>query len=105
MKSVCIIRKPTLKILKEYSELFFHIVFLEICKLFELIPKGLSTKNRLCFGTPLQEFEKEWKNAINQSGGRCCDLLLQGQFKKLFRFMDIFWCDMYVEVDFVILLL
>ena len=56
---------------------FFHIVSLEICKSFELLPKGISTKKRLCFGKPSEEFEKEWKNGINELDGKCRDLLLQ----------------------------
>ena len=72
---------------------FFNIVFLEICKSFELLPKGLSTKKRLCFGKPSEELEKEWKNGIDELDGRCRDLLLQEHCKKLFNLMDIFWCD------------
>ena len=83
----------------------FHIVFLEVCKSFELIPKGLSTKKRLCFEKPSEELEKEWKYGIDELDGRCCDLLLQEHCKKLFNLMDIFWCDIkYVEVDVIWLL-
>ena len=79
---------------------FFNIVFLEICKSFELLPKGLSTKKRLCFGKPSEELEKEWKNGIDELDGRCRDLLLQEHCKKLFNLMDIFWCDIkYVELN------
>ena len=38
---------------------FFHIMFLEICKSFELPPKGLSTKERLRFGEPSEGLKKE----------------------------------------------
>ena len=41
-------------------------MFLEMCKSFELIPKGLSTKKRLCFGKPSEELEKEWKYGIDE---------------------------------------
>ena len=83
----------------------FHIVFLEICKSFELLPKGLSTKKRLCFGKPSEELQKEWKNRINELDGRCRDLLLQEHCKKLFNLVDNFLCDIrYVEVDIIWLL-
>ena len=95
--------------LSNYSErklkTFFHIVFLEICKSFELLPKGLSTKKRLCFGKPSEELEKEWRNGIDELDGRCRDLLLQEHCKKLFNLMDIFWCDIkFVELDITWLL-
>ena len=81
---------------------FFHIVFLEICKLFELLLKGLSTKKRLYFEKLSEELEKEQKNGIDELNGRCRDLLLQEHCKKLFNFMDTFWCDIkYVEVDVI----
>ena len=80
-------------------------MFLEICKLFELLPKGLSTKNRLCFGKPSEELEKEWNNGVDELNESCCDSLLQEHCKKLFNLMDIFWCDIkYVELDITWLL-
>ena len=79
---------------------FCHIVFLEIRKSLELLPRGLSTKKRLCFGKPSEELDKEWKNGIDELDGRCRDLLLQEHCKKPFNLMDIFWCDIkYVELD------
>ena len=78
-------------------------MFLEICKSFELLPKGLSIKKRFCFGKPSEELEKEWKN--NELNKRCRDLSLQEHCKKLFNVMDIFWCDVkYVELDITWLL-
>ena len=73
---------------------FFHIVFLEICKSFELLPKGSSTKKRLCFGKPSEEPEKEWKNGIDEQDETCRYLLLQEHCKKHFNLMDNFWCDL-----------
>ena len=75
-------------------------MFLEICKAFELLTKGLSTEERFCFGKPAEELEKEWKNVIDELDGRCRDLLLQEHCNKLFNVMNIYWCDnKYVEVD------
>ena len=48
----------------------------KICKSFRLLPKGLSTKKRLCFGgKPSDKLEKE-KNGIDQLDGKYHDLLL-----------------------------
>ena len=61
---------------------FFYIVSLEICKSFELLPKGLSTKKRFCFGKSSEELEKEWKNGIDELDGKCRDLLLQEHLRE-----------------------
>ena len=98
-------KKTCFKNSERIFKTFFHIVFLEICKSFELLPKGLSTKKRLCFGKPSEELEKEWRNGIDELDGRCRDLLLQEHCKKLFNLMDIFWCDIkFVELDITWLL-
>ena len=81
---------------------FFHIVFLEICKSFELLPKGLSTKERLCFVEPSKGLKKEWKNGIDELDERSRDLLIQKHCKKLFNFMNIFWCDAEVDVNWLL---
>ena len=94
MDEMCINYKKTcFKNSERIFKTFFHIVFLEICTSFELLPKGLSTKKRLCFGKQSEELEKEWKNGIDELDGRCRDLLLQEHFKKRFNLMDIFLCD------------
>ena len=81
-------------------ETFFHILFLETCKSFELLLNGLSTNKRWYFGKPSEELEKEWKNGIGELKGRCLDLLLQEHCKKLFNLTDIFWCDIkYIDLD------
>ena len=43
-------------------------MFLQICKSFELVPKGLLAKKD-CFGKQSEEFEKEWKNGIDELDG------------------------------------
>ena len=94
MDEMCINYKKTcFKNSERIFKTFFHIVFLEICTSFELLPKGLLTKKRLCFGKQSEELEKEWKNGIDELDGRCRDLLLQEHFKKRFNLMDIFLCD------------
>ena len=94
MDEMCINYKKTcFKNSERIFKTFFHIVFLEICTSFELLPKGLLTKKRLCFGKQSEELEKEWKNEIDELDGRCRDLLLQEHFKKRFNLMDIFLCD------------
>ena len=106
MDEMCInYMKICLKNSERIFKTFFHIVFLEICKSFELLPKGLPTKKRLCFGKLSEELEKEWKNGTDEFNERCRDLLLQEHCKKLFNLMDIFWCDIkFVKLDITWLL-
>ena len=106
MDELCInYNKTCFKNSERIFKAFFHVVFLEICKLFELLPKGFSTKKIMCFGKPSEELEKECKNGIDELNARCRDLLFQEHFKKLFNLMDIFWCDIkYKELDITWLL-
>ena len=101
MDEMCIKHKNTcFKNSERIFRTFLHIVFLEIFKSFRLLPKGLLTKKGLYFGKPSEELEREWKNGINQLGKRFRNLLLQEHCKKLFNFIDLFWCDIkYVELD------
>ena len=37
-------------------KIFYHIIFLEICKSYKIIPKGLYVKKDYCIGNPSTEF-------------------------------------------------
>ena len=63
---------------------FYHIVFLEICKSFNLMPKGLVAKKIFCVGGTSENFEKKWDANLR-------DLLLEENCEKLFCLMDSFW--------------
>ena len=79
-------KKTCFKNSERMFKTFFHILFLEIRKSFELLPNGLSTKKGLCFGKPSEELEKEWKNGIDELDRKYRNLLLQEHCKKLFNF-------------------
>ena len=70
---------------------FYHIVFLEICQSFGLLPKGLVSKKGFCIEHPSKEFTEEWRSSIKDMDNKCRDLLLQEHCKKLFLLMDSFW--------------
>ena len=59
---------------------FYHIVFLETCQSFGLLPKGLVSKKSFCIGHPFKDMDN-----------KCRHLLLQEHCKKLFLLMDSFW--------------
>ena len=98
-------KKTCFKNSERIFKTFFNIVFLEKCNSFELLQKGLSTKKRLSFRKTSEKLEKEQRNEIIESDGRCRDLLLHEHWKKLFNLTDIFWCDIKcVKVDVIWLL-
>ena len=70
---------------------FYHIMFLENCKSFGLLPKGLVSKKGFCIGHPSKEFTEEWQRSVEDMDNKSCDLLSQEHCKKLFLLMDSFW--------------
>ena len=68
-----------------------NIVFLESCKSFGLLPKGLVSKNSFCISHPSKEFTEGWESNVEDMDNKCRDLLLQEHCKKLFLLMDSFW--------------
>ena len=43
-------------ILEKSYEAFYHIVFLQVCKSFEIIPTGFCIKKAPCVGNPSKNF-------------------------------------------------
>ena len=70
---------------------FYHIVFLEICKSFNLISKGLEVKKSFCLGGTSENFEKKWDANLREMERKCRELLLEEHSEKLFCLMDSFW--------------
>ena len=69
----------------------YHIVFLEICKSFNLRPKGLEAKKRFCVRGRSENFKKKWNTNLREMERKCQDLLLEEHCQKLFCLMDSFW--------------
>ena len=42
-------------------KIFYHIIFLEICKSYKIVPKGLYVKKDYCIGNPSMEFCDNWR--------------------------------------------
>ena len=66
------------------------MVFVEICKSFGLLRKGLVLKKGFCIGQPSKQSTKEWQSSVKDMGNKCCDLLLREHCKKLFLLTDSF---------------
>ena len=56
---------------------FYHVVFLEIYKSFNLMPKGLEAKKRFCVGQTSENFKKKWDTNMREMETKCRDLLVE----------------------------
>ena len=63
---------------------FYHIVFLEIYKSFNLMPRGLEAKKRHCVSGTSENFEKKWDANLRKMEIKCRNLLLEEHCEKLF---------------------
>ena len=56
---------------------FYHIVFLEIYKLFGLLLTGLVSKKSFCIGHLSKEIMEEWRISVEGMDSKCRHLLLR----------------------------
>ena len=61
-----------------------HIIFLEICKSYKIVPKGLYVKKDYCIGNPSTEFRDNWRKEKLDYQLRLCNMLIQENVRKLF---------------------
>ena len=85
--------KTSFKKLEVIYKTFYHIVFSEICKSFQLMAKSLVARKRFCVGGTSKEFQKKWGCNLKETEMKCSDLLLEEYCKKLFLLMDSFWVE------------
>ena len=71
-------------------KLFYHIVLLEICKSYNIVPKGLYMKKDYCIGNPSTEFCNSWRKEKLDYQLRLWDMLIQGNVRKLSKLEDDF---------------
>ena len=68
------------------------MLFLEICKCFQLMPKRLEAKKKYCVERVTSKvFKKKWDGNLRDIESKCQDLLLEEHCKKLFYLMNCFW--------------
>ena len=51
---------------RQDGQSFYHIVFLEISKSFQPMPKGLEVKKKYCVGGTSKDFEKIWNGNLHR---------------------------------------
>ena len=43
---------------------FYHAIFFEVCKLYQIVPDGLYVEKELCIGNPIKKLLDAWKNQL-----------------------------------------
>ena len=69
---------------------FYHIIFLEICKSYKIVPKGLYVKKDHCIANPSTEFCNNWHKEKLDYQLRSCDMLIRENVRKLFKLEEDF---------------
>ena len=82
---------------KIYSA-FFHIIFLEACKSYGFVPKGLKIKKQPCIGRQSSNFSVNWKNEIKRTEENLRDILLNENVVNLFWLESCFWDKIDVSI-------
>ena len=88
---------------------FYHIVFLEICKIFSINAfqlKGLEVKKKYCVGgVTSKDFKRKWDGNLRDMESKCRDLLLEEHCQKLFSLMNFFGeaiVDLDVDISWLV---
>ena len=82
--------KEMFKTCENGCKVLYHIIFLEICKSYKIIPKGLYVKKDYCVGNTSMEFCKNWRKEKLDYQLRLCDMLFQENVRELFKLEDDF---------------
>ena len=92
--------KQMFKTCESAYKTFYHIIFLEICKSYEIVPKGLYVKKDHCIGNPWTEFCNRWHKEKLDYQLRLCDILIRENVRKLFKLEEDFgWIIKKTEVN------
>ena len=82
-----------IKLAEKIYKSFYHIIFLETCKSFNLVPKGLQIKKQPCIGNRSNSFTSIWENELNRTEENLRDILLYENVKILFSHERRLWKD------------
>ena len=74
--------KQMFKTCENVYKTFYHI-FLEICKSYKTVPRGLYVKKDHCIGNPSTEVCKSWHKEKSDYQLRLCDNLIRENVRKI----------------------
>ena len=72
--------------------LFYHIVFLQVCSSYSIIPDGFTVNKNPCIGKPSKKLMSDWEGELIIVESTLRDLVLYEYVEKLFKSEEIFNC-------------
>ena len=82
--------KQMFKTCQNTYKTFYQIIFLEICKSYKIVSKGLYVKKDHCIGNPSTAFWNSWHKEKLDYQLRLCDILIRENVRKLFQLEEDF---------------
>ena len=72
---------------EEVYKSFYHVIFLEVCKSYQIVPDGLYVEKEPCIGNPSKRFLDAWKNQLEITRSSLRDVLLEEYVEKYFKLL------------------
>ena len=69
---------------------FYHEIFLEVCKSYQIVPDGLYVEKEPCIGNPSKKFLDAWNNQLKVTRSNLRDVLLEEYVGKYFKLEAVF---------------
>ena len=69
---------------------FYHIVFLEVCRAYQIIPDGLFISKKPCIGKPSDRFLDSWEKELENTGVNLREALIEEYMRKRFELINQF---------------
>ena len=69
---------------------FYHIVFLEACRAYQIIPDGLFISKKPCIGKPSDEFLDSWERELENTETNLREVLIKEYVTKVFQLITQF---------------
>ena len=89
---------------EDIYRLFYHIVFLQVCSAYSIIPDGFTVNENPCIGKPRKKFISDWEGELVNVESKLRDLVLYAYAENLFKSEETFNClfeELLIQ-DFVI---
>ena len=72
--------------------MFYHIVFLQVCIAYSIIPDGFTVNKNPCIGKPSKKLISDWEGELLNVESKLRDLVLYEYVEKLFKSEETFNC-------------
>ena len=62
---------------EDVCKCFYHVIFLEVCKSYQIVADGLYVEKEPCIGNPSKKFLDAWKNQLKVTRSNLRNVLLE----------------------------